>query len=34
MRRRPIVRRAVKAAIIAKTVQRLGRRAAERRTKH
>ena len=29
MRRRPVIRKAVKTAVIVKTAQRLGRRAAE-----
>jgi hypothetical protein len=33
MRRRPVIRTAVKTAIIVKTAQRLGRRAAERLSK-
>jgi len=34
MRRRPIVRKAVKTALIAKAAQRLGRRAEQHLRKH
>jgi hypothetical protein len=34
MRRRPIIRKAVKTALIAKAVQRLGRRAEKQLKKH
>jgi hypothetical protein len=34
MRRRPVIRKAVKTAIIAKAAQRLARRAEKRLTKH
>jgi hypothetical protein len=34
MRRRPVIRKAVKAAIIVKAAERFGRHAADRLSKH